>query len=83
MTSVRYVFGGYVPLDLHWPDDRLADVLQQCHSKAAVLATGTRGSSGSTSGSTANQSTMVSCYPEFLLEASTLAIRGINMMKYG
>ncbi|CAL1149680.1 unnamed protein product [Cladocopium goreaui] len=29
---------GYVPLDLHWPDDRLADVLQQCRSKV-LLAT--------------------------------------------
>lgn len=29
---------GYVPLDLHWPDDRLADVLQQCQSKV-LLAT--------------------------------------------
>ena len=27
---------GYVPLDLHWPDDRLEDVLKQCKSKAQV-----------------------------------------------
>lgn len=29
---------GYVPLDLHWPDDRLAEVLQQCGSKVLLAS---------------------------------------------
>lgn len=29
---------GYVPLDLHWPDDRLQDVLRQCRSKVVLAS---------------------------------------------
>lgn len=29
---------GYVPLDLHWPDDRLEDVLRQCGSQVLLAS---------------------------------------------
>ncbi|CAK8985198.1 unnamed protein product [Durusdinium trenchii] len=29
---------GYVPLDLHWPEDRLEDVLRQCSSKVVLAS---------------------------------------------
>ncbi|CAJ1363949.1 unnamed protein product, partial [Effrenium voratum] len=33
---------GYVPLDLHWPDDRLEDVLKQCKSKVLLASSDCR-----------------------------------------